>query len=133
MMTATQCPPHRLLHAYTCGRLPDDESQAIFDHLQHCTECQAELETIDDGDDSLINDLRASDQYAGFHDEPECRQALAKALGALAGAAESAGQDAATMDLPKRLGEYEIVRQIGRGGMGRVFCATHKTGPRSGA
>ncbi len=125
MMTATQCPSHQRLHAYSCGRLPDDDSQAVYEHLQDCHDCQSELNAVDDADDSLIVDLRADDQYAGFSDEPECRRALAKALGALARADDKDGSILPAMDLPAHLGEYEIVREIGHGGMGRVFLARH--------
>ncbi len=123
MMTATQCPSHRLLHAYSCGRLPDDDSHAIYEHLQDCLDCQSELNSVDGDDDSLIVDLRADDQYAGFSDEPDCKRALAKALGALAKVGEADACLPPTMDFPKHLGEYEIVREIGHGGMGRVFLA----------
>src|SRR6056297_4189180 len=72
MMTATECPPPRTLLAYSHGRLPDDESQSIDEHLRHCSGCQSELETIRDGDDSLILDLRATDEHGDFADEPDC-------------------------------------------------------------
>ncbi len=124
MMTATHCPSHDLLHAYSCGRLPDDDSQLIYEHLQDCMECQSELNAVDDGKDSLIVDLRADDQHAEFGREPECRIALAKALGALA-KADGTDDGLPLMELPAQLGEYEIIRQIGHGGMGRVLLARH--------
>ncbi len=125
MMTTTQCPPQPILRDYTCGRLADDESHEVFEHLRHCSECQSQLETIDDSGDSLIVDLRSDDPHARFSDEPQCKIALAKALAALAKAGEVEGESLSPMDLPQEIGGYEIVSQIGRGGMGRVYLARH--------
>ena len=47
--------------------------------------------------------------------------AMAKALASLA----NANGDDAEFSLPKTIGEYEIVKPIGRGGMGRVFLGRH--------
>ncbi|QDT13315.1 Serine/threonine-protein kinase PknB [Planctomycetes bacterium K23_9] len=122
-MTATQCPTADRLRAFSLGCLAVNESDDLLSHLQTCDDCQSELETIDDGEDSLISSLRAPDDLIGLEKEPDCQLALAKALGALAQATDSI--TATEIQLPATIGEYEIVRPIGRGGMGHVYLARH--------
>lgn len=121
-MTLATCPPNEQLLALSLGRLPEDQSDELLQHLRECDACQAELATSDAGEDTLVAQLRvgASDAYL---EEPDCQVALAKALGAMAEAedADQGHEDG----LPERLGEYEIVRPIGRGGMGNVYLARH--------
>lgn len=117
MMTVspTQCPANPTLQAFAAGRLAENESDAVFEHLRDCVTCASELERVDDGEDSLIADLRRPDPLAQFGDEPGCHVAVAKALAMLA----------CPRELPQRIGEYEVVRQLGCGGMGRVYLARH--------
>lgn len=72
----------------------------------------------------MVSLLRQPDEACEYDVEPDCKRALAKALGALAIAGETA-PDSDWQQLPETIGEYEIVRPLGRGGMGRVFLARH--------
>ncbi|QEG38318.1 Serine/threonine-protein kinase PknF [Roseimaritima ulvae] len=121
-MTITTCPSADRLRAYSLGQLPAADSDDLFEHLRDCVTCQAEIETIGDAEDSLITSLRAGDGDSAWDREPNCQQAVAKALGALS----LANADAADADfLPASFGEYDIVRPLGRGGMGSVYLAQH--------
>lgn len=123
-MITTSCPSADELQSLSSGRLADERSDELLEHIRACESCRSKLETIADEEDSLIAALRAPDALAPFDAEPDCRLAVAKALGALAHASETAaGTDPA--HLPKSIGEYEVVRPLGRGGMGSVFLARH--------
>ena len=130
MMIATECPPADRLRALAHGRLSDEQSDLLFDHVRGCEACRSELETIHDDGDSLIATLRGGDgsegfdDEAGFNEEPGCRVAVAKALGALARSADGT-TGSISEALPRTIGEYEVVRPLGRGGMGSVYLARH--------
>jgi serine/threonine protein kinase len=68
--------------------------------------------------------LKDDTDVDAFGTEPTCRLAVAKALGSLA-ASHERGSDSRPEFVPDKIGEYEIVRRIGRGGMSSVYLARH--------
>lgn len=123
MVTLTACPPPDQLHAFSSGTLPSADSEAVFAHLQDCPQCQSELETISDREDSLIASLREGENAGDWQHEPGCQRAVAESLAVWAAA--TAGGTLTADALPLSIGEYEILRPLGRGGMGQVFLAQH--------
>ena len=120
----TLCPDKNRLESFSQGRLAEEDSDQLMIHLQDCQACQLNLETMDGTEDTFISQLRGS--ASEFENDPlqaeaEFRSATVKALAALAHADDTEAE----ISLPQKIGEYEIVRPIGRGGMGRVFLGRH--------
>ena len=57
MMTITECPPIERLRDLTLGRLGEDDSDLLLDHLRDCQGCQLELDTIGAEDGFRMHDI----------------------------------------------------------------------------
>lgn len=118
----TQCPPRPSLHSYAFGKLEGAQCHDIDQHLSGCVNCQSELETLSDNEDSFVASLQvgknAEMEVEDFAHEPNCSTAVARALAALS-LAEESGEP----EYPIAIGEYEIIRPLGHGGMGSVYLA----------
>ena len=121
-MNAT-CPTQKELRSLSLGQLPEEQSDELILHLRECESCQTEMETLDESGDTFVQQLKSvsSETPNEFLSEDDCRVASARALAALA----NAETDGTLGRIPKMIGEYEIIRPIGRGGMGQVYLGRH--------
>ena len=83
-MVGTECPSREDLTAYLSGGLSDQRAESLSEHLETCTKCKAELETLNSAGDPLIAALRRRPVENVHQREPQLQEVIAraKALGA---------------------------------------------------
>ena len=118
------CPSHEELVAFSLGNVTQQALETIAGHLETCESCATALSTVRESGDSLLSGLRGHSLSGQFLDEPEYRQAVERVQGI--------GFDAVSPDTspaqtprpgPKQFGRYEVIAELGQGGMGTVYLA----------
>ena len=109
--------PHQnfpLLEAYGLGKVSRSTAETVAEHLETCTECRAFVAQAPA--DDFLNKL----QQAVAAPVPATRGAEAPATEAGAAAAAPIPQSLLNSS------EYEVVRELGRGGMGVVYLVRNR-------
>jgi eukaryotic-like serine/threonine-protein kinase len=123
-------PDTRLLGAFAAGALDSDELDRVAEHLEQCKTCCAQIDGIVSGD-GLVGRLRKTttlamdrprDPAEGRRQGLAMRRWIQRDLApTLAGARPSEGPAP-----PREVANYEIIREVGRGGMGVEYLARHR-------
>ncbi len=111
-MQATKCPPRNRLKDYLAGKLDEPDSAVLERHLLECSECEQAASEIDHDPDTLVELLQLGPGPL--------------ANGAPVASPAHTENSSPLPALPPSIGSYELLKQLGGGGMGAVYLARHK-------
>ncbi|HWB10964.1 MAG TPA: protein kinase [Pirellulales bacterium] len=106
-MTTSNCPPISTLRQFAVGDVVEGEFGGLAQHIETCPECGRALDQLFDDGDQVVLQLRRLGAVAGHTSEENSPASLSSNCS----------------ELPRRLGKFELLEELGSGSFGVVFRA----------
>lgn len=113
------CPPEQKLRSYLSGRLETDDLDKLEAHLHSCQACEQAATAIENEPDTFVDLLQSQAPPAMESSAPEETSSSAR---------PDAKENTASVvrfPLDGEIASYELLRELGSGGMGAVYLARH--------